>query len=111
AHAALPHEEGVAKASLLEGGAGEAQLRAESFWRVGHRLWGSVFQGPMVAFGGRYMIAERQAQPKDRYLGREILEGQFRIIKKIGTGGMGSVYKAEQPDMNRMVAVKILHAK
>jgi eukaryotic-like serine/threonine-protein kinase len=65
----------------------------------------------MVGFGGRYMTAERQAQPKDRYLGREILEGQFRIIKKIGTGGMGSVYKAEQPDMNRMVAVKILHAK
>lgn len=65
----------------------------------------------MVAFDGRYMTAERQAPTKDRYLGREILEGQFRIIKKIGTGGMGSVYKAEQPDMNRMVAVKILHAK
>jgi serine/threonine-protein kinase len=48
---------------------------------------------------------------RDRYLGREILEGQFRIIKKIGTGGMGAVYKAEQPEMNRMVAVKILHAK
>jgi len=50
-------------------------------------------------------------RPRDRYIGREILDGQFRIIKKIGTGGMGSVYKAEQPDMNRMVAVKILHAK
>ncbi|MEM9692031.1 MAG: serine/threonine-protein kinase, partial [Myxococcota bacterium] len=54
---------------------------------------------------------ERQGRPRDRYLGREILNGQFRIIKKIGTGGMGSVYKAEQPEMNRMVAVKILHAK
>ena len=54
---------------------------------------------------------ERQAKARDRYIGREILDGQFRIIKKIGTGGMGSVYKAEQPDMNRMVAVKILHAK
>jgi serine/threonine-protein kinase len=48
---------------------------------------------------------------RDRYIGREILNGQFRIIKKIGTGGMGAVYKAEQPEMNRMVAVKILHAK
>ncbi|MEM1030292.1 MAG: protein kinase [Myxococcota bacterium] len=55
--------------------------------------------------------AKAPARPRDRYIGREILEGQFRIIKKIGTGGMGSVYKAEQPDMNRMVAVKILHAK
>ncbi len=48
---------------------------------------------------------------QDRYIGREILGGQFRILKKIGTGGMGAVYKAEQPEMNRMVAVKILHAK
>ncbi|MBI4705650.1 MAG: serine/threonine protein kinase [Deltaproteobacteria bacterium] len=46
----------------------------------------------------------------DPYLGREIVGGQFRIVKKIGTGGMGSVYKAEQPEMNRHVAVKILHA-
>jgi serine/threonine-protein kinase len=50
-------------------------------------------------------------RPKDRYIGREILSGQFKIIKKIGTGGMGAVYKALQPEMNRMVAVKILHAK
>ncbi|HHH10742.1 MAG TPA: serine/threonine protein kinase [Sorangium sp.] len=48
---------------------------------------------------------------QDRYIGREILDGQFKILKKIGVGGMGAVYKAEQPAMNRMVAVKILHAK
>ena len=46
----------------------------------------------------------------DPYLGEQIA-GQFRIVKKIGTGGMGAVYKAEQPEMNRFVAVKILHAK
>jgi serine/threonine-protein kinase len=50
-------------------------------------------------------------RPKDPYIGRDILNGQFKILKKIGTGGMGAVYKALQPDMNRMVAVKILHAK
>jgi serine/threonine-protein kinase len=57
------------------------------------------------------MSADDQAAPRDRYIGREILNGQFKIIKKIGTGGMGAVYKAAQPEMNRMVAVKILHAK
>ena len=46
----------------------------------------------------------------DSYVGTEIA-GQFRIVKRIGTGGMGAVYKAEQPQMNRFVAVKILHAK
>ncbi len=50
-------------------------------------------------------------RPKDPFIGREILGGQFRVIQKIGTGGMGSVYKAEQPAMNRMVAIKILHPK
>ena len=39
------------------------------------------------------------------------MDGQFRILERIGTGGMGSVYKAEQGAMNRMVAIKILHPK
>jgi serine/threonine protein kinase len=50
-------------------------------------------------------------RPKDPFLGREILNGQFQILEKVGTGGMGSVYKASQPAMNRMVAIKILHPK
>ena len=48
--------------------------------------------------------------PADAYVGREIAN-QFRILEKIGSGGMGSVYKAEQPDMRRFVAVKILHPR
>jgi serine/threonine-protein kinase len=48
--------------------------------------------------------------PADPYVGREIAN-QFRILEKIGSGGMGAVYKAEQPDMRRFVAVKILHPR
>ncbi|HEY6878896.1 MAG TPA: serine/threonine-protein kinase, partial [Polyangiales bacterium] len=44
------------------------------------------------------------------YIGKEIA-GQFRILQRIGSGGMGAVYKAEQPEMNRFVAIKILHPK
>ncbi len=43
-------------------------------------------------------------------MGKEVA-GQFRIVEKIGRGGMGAVYKAEQPDMNRYVAIKILHSR
>jgi serine/threonine protein kinase len=50
-------------------------------------------------------------RPKDPFIGREILGGQFQVLEKIGTGGMGSVYKASQPAVNRMVAIKILHPK
>src|SRR5436305_11115841 len=51
------------------------------------------------------------ARQQDPFIGRDILQGQFQILQKIGTGGMGAVYKALQPDMNRMVAIKILHPK
>jgi len=50
-------------------------------------------------------------RPQDPNIGRDLLNGQFQILQKIGSGGMGSVYKAAQPAMNRMVAVKILHPK
>ncbi|HJK95280.1 MAG TPA: serine/threonine-protein kinase [Polyangiaceae bacterium LLY-WYZ-15_(1-7)] len=46
----------------------------------------------------------------ENYVGREVA-GQFRIVQRIGSGGMGAVYKAEQPDMNRHVAIKILHPR
>ena len=50
-------------------------------------------------------------RPADPFIGRDILDGQFHILQKIGSGGMGAVYKASQPQMNRTVAVKILHPK
>lgn len=48
-------------------------------------------------------------QAVDPFLDRQILGGEFRILDKIGTGGMGSVYRAAQPAMARTVAIKILH--
>jgi serine/threonine-protein kinase len=50
-------------------------------------------------------------RPQDPFIGREILNGQFQILQKIGSGGMGAVYKALQAQNNRMVGVKILHPK
>jgi serine/threonine protein kinase len=50
-------------------------------------------------------------RPQDPFIGRDILDGQFQVLQKVGSGGMGAVYKALQPAMNRMVGVKILHPK
>jgi serine/threonine protein kinase len=47
----------------------------------------------------------------DTLLGADVDNGEYRIIERIGTGGMGSVYKAEQPSMNRLVAIKVLHPR
>ncbi len=47
----------------------------------------------------------------DPYVGRAVLDGKFQIVQRIGAGGMGSVYRAEEPAMGREVAIKILHPK
>jgi len=38
-----------------------------------------------------------------------VIASQFRVIRKLGAGGMGSVYLAEQVDMDRQVVVKMMH--
>jgi serine/threonine-protein kinase len=50
-------------------------------------------------------------RPQDPFIGRDILNGQYQILQKVGSGGMGAVYKALETEMNRMVGVKILHPK
>lgn len=40
----------------------------------------------------------------------KFLENEFNVIEKIGQGGMGTVFKAKQISMDRIVAIKWLHA-
>lgn len=60
-------------------------------------------------FGSFYLRYKWGIMAED-IIGKELLD-QFRVIERIGRGGMGEVFRAEQPAMDRMVAIKILHAK
>lgn len=38
-----------------------------------------------------------------------VFQGRYKIVRKLGEGGMGSIYLAEQTDADRIVAIKLLH--
>jgi hypothetical protein len=38
----------------------------------------------------------------------DLIDGKYKILNRLGEGGMGSVFKAEQTEFNRIVAIKFL---
>src|SRR5262245_43930231 len=45
---------------------------------------------------------ERSRTPEPRHIGR------YRVLRKVGAGSMGTVYAAEDPDLDREIALKVL---
>lgn len=51
----------------------------------------------------------RVSGPKQDTWTDKLIKGRYRVVKKLGEGGMGTVYLAEQVAISRKVALKILH--
>ena len=50
----------------------------------------------------------QQAATVDSLIG-QIIDGKYRVVKKLGQGGMGAVFRGEHELMERPVALKVLH--
>ncbi|MDA1194360.1 MAG: serine/threonine-protein kinase [Planctomycetota bacterium] len=57
--------------------------------------------------GGTRETTTKQTLPPDALVGKRL--GGYQIDKKIGAGGMGGVYLAEQVSLHRKVALKVLN--
>jgi serine/threonine-protein kinase len=55
-----------------------------------------------------FPISKVAVDPEDPLIGRT-LTGGYVILELVGIGGMGRVYRAEQTNLGRTVAVKIIH--
>ena len=60
-----------------------------------------------VCQSDRTTLISIDASDNDPMLG-QLLDGRYRLIRKIGEGGMGAIYRAVHTEMSRTCAIKLL---
>ena len=102
-HSALEHEPRQRQAFLREACAGDEALRKEVESLLAHQPQAASFiEAPALEVAAKGM-AQNQAQS---LVGRQV--GPYKIHSLLGVGGMGEVYLAQDPRLDRTIALKIL---
>jgi len=103
-HAALRLDSGERTEFLTRACGGNEVLRqeVESLLKA-HDRAGNFIESPALE-----IAAARHGGKRPSLIGQQI--GRYKILAAVGAGGMGEVYKAQDPRLDREVAIKILPA-
>jgi serine/threonine protein kinase len=53
-------------------------------------------------------IGNEDSGPRDPLIG-QVIDGRYKVLERLGAGGMGVVYKVEHQRMGKIAAMKVLH--